>query len=447
MNVALRTGSSQNDNTMAPIQARADSGGGGSGHSVTWGINGLVVVLAVVSVILRFYTRIFTRAGLQADDWLILGALVTALATVMLVLWGNTADPDGLRMSENTDPNYPYTPQDRLYLKLSFSCSVMYFTVCGATKLGILLMYHRIFAISTAFRYQLFISSALVIAWWVGCTIAALRKCQSLEIGLASTLNDPRYCFDFNVFWLASGIAEILLDVLILTLPVAVVVRMRYSLRRKLMVSGIFLLGALYVLIGILTYDLSLYLANGLTIPFSIIVTGIVKVILAYTPGKRSLSYANAELWAALHSSMAIVCASLPIFRPLVRRVGNSSFVIKCSSLLSRRRRRLSSSKSDDKSPESEKEDGSRSLVLSFIASEMVQNLLKKPDAVHVGEQRTSDRQALGKIREEDEREKVPQLPRIDTVGDIELAFDGESASFPRDDENRDFNHNSQRSW
>ncbi|KAI4863291.1 hypothetical protein F4820DRAFT_378739 [Hypoxylon rubiginosum] len=408
---------------MAPIQARADSGGGGSGHSVTWGINGLVVVLAVVSVILRFYTRIFTRAGLQADDWLILGALVTALATVMLVLWGNTADPDGLRMSENTDPNYPYTPQDRLYLKLSFSCSVMYFTVCGATKLGILLMYHRIFAISTAFRYQLFISSALVIAWWVGCTIAALRKCQSLEIGLASTLNDPRYCFDFNVFWLASGIAEILLDVLILTLPVAVVVRMRYSLRRKLMVSGIFLLGAF------------------------IIVTGIVKVILAYTPGKRSLSYANAELWAALHSSMAIVCASLPIFRPLVRRVGNSSFVIKCSSLLSRRRRRLSSSKSDDKSPESEKEDGSRSLVLSFIASEMVQNLLKKPDAVHVGEQRTSDRQALGKIREEDEREKVPQLPRIDTVGDIELAFDGESASFPRDDENRDFNHNSQRSW
>lgn len=237
---------------MAPIQIRTDSGGS-NGHAVTWGINGLVVVLAVVSTALRFYTRVFTRAGLKADDWLILGALLTALVTVVLVLVGNTADPDGLRMSENTDPNYPYTPQDHLYLKLSFSCSVLYFTVSGATKLGILLMYHRIFAVSTLFRYQLFVSSALVIGWWVGCTIAALRKCQDLVVGLASTLNDPQYCFDFNVFWLASGICEILLDVLILTLPVGVIVRMRYSLRRKLMISGIFLLGALYVPITIRT--------------------------------------------------------------------------------------------------------------------------------------------------------------------------------------------------
>ncbi|XXH02057.1 hypothetical protein Hte_008422 [Hypoxylon texense] len=400
---------------MAPIQAR---GSGGSGHSVTWGINGLVVVLAVVSVILRFYTRVFTRAGIKADDWLILGALVTALATVVLVLWGNTADPDGLRMSENTDPDYPYTPQDHLYLKLSFSCSVLYFTVSGATKLGILLMYHRIFAVSTAFRYQLFVSSALVLGWWIGCTVAALRKCQSLEAGLASTLNDPRYCFDFNVFWLASGICEILLDVLILTLPVGVVVRMRYSLRRKLMVSGIFLLGAF------------------------IIVTGIVKVILAYTPGKRSLSYANAELWAALHSSMAILCASLPIFRPLVKRVADSSFVVKFTSLLSRQRRGSSSSNSSDGSHENEKEDNHRSFVLSFIASEMVQNILKKPDAVHLPQQLTSDRLPLGMICEEDDREQVPQLPRIDAAGDMELFFDGEPASFPHYDESRDSNHN-----
>ncbi|KAI1771062.1 hypothetical protein F4818DRAFT_220614 [Hypoxylon cercidicola] len=412
---------------MAPVYERADSGGGGgsSEHTVIWAINGLVVVLAVLSTALRFYTRIFTKAGLKADDWLILGALVTALVMAVLVIWGNTADPDGLRMSENTDPNYPYTPQDRLYLKLSFSCSVLYFTVCGGTKLGILLMYHRIFSVSTAFRYQVFVLSGLVIGWWVGCTVAALRKCQSLESGLASTLNDPRYCFDFNVFWLASGICEILLDVLILTLPVGVIVRMRYSPRQKLIVSGIFLLGAF------------------------IIVTGMVKVILAYTPGKRSLSYANAELWAALHFSMAILCASLPIFRPLIRRVANSPFVAKCSSLVSRRRRGPSSSKSGNGLPENEKHDRGKSFVLSFVVSEMVQDLLKKPDAAHVGglaEQHTSEQQLLGKPSEENQGEQVPQLPRINMAGDIESGFDREPTSLHHHDESGGFHRNSERS-
>ncbi|KAI1763215.1 hypothetical protein GGR53DRAFT_372930 [Hypoxylon sp. FL1150] len=411
---------------MTPIEIRADGDGSTNGHAVTWGINGLVVVLAVVSTALRFYTRIFTRAGLKADDWLILGALVTALVTVALVIVGNTADPNGLRMSENTDPNYPYTPQDHLYLKLSFSCSVLYFTVSGATKLGILLMYHRIFAISTLFRYQLFVSSALVLGWWVGCTVAALRKCQDLVVGLASTLNDPRYCFDFNVFWLASGICEILLDVLILTLPVGVVVRMRYSVKRKLMISGIFLLGAF------------------------IIVTGIVKVILAYTPGKRSLSYANAELWAALHSSTAILCASLPIFRPLLKRVTSSTLVTKLSSILSRKRRGSGRSSPGGESDETEKRDSSNStrpFVMSFIVSEMVQDLLKSPDPAHLDgpiELHTSERLPLGKIGEEDQ---VPQLPRISVVGDIKLDFDGDCRQSPgHRDENVDFNHNPERS-
>lgn len=46
---------------------------------------------------------------------------------------------------------------------------------------------------------------------------------------------------------MASGACEIFLDALILTLPISVVVRMRFSLRRKLTVLSIFLLGGLYV--------------------------------------------------------------------------------------------------------------------------------------------------------------------------------------------------------
>ena len=59
-----------------------------SDTTATTAVGALVIVLAVVSVALRFYTRHFTRAGLGWDDWLILLALITTIATDVLVLVG-----------------------------------------------------------------------------------------------------------------------------------------------------------------------------------------------------------------------------------------------------------------------------------------------------------------------------------------------------------------------
>ncbi|KAI1805957.1 hypothetical protein F4811DRAFT_195202 [Daldinia bambusicola] len=285
-----------------------------STQDATLAVSGLVIALAVISVVLRFYTRRLTRLGLGADDWLILVAVVATLITAALLLYGNSFDPLGLWVSENTDSDYVYTPEDILYLKVSFVSSVLYFTIAGATKLGILLMYYRIFSVSTAFRYQLFVAVSLVIGWWVGCTVATLTNCIPLEWSWNNSLADPRYCFDYNVFWMASGACEIFLDVLILTLPISTVVRMRLSTQRKITISIIFLLG-------------------GFTI-----ITGLVKVILGYPPDSRVPSYSNTEVWTTVHAGLAIVCASLPIFRPLVRRISELSLVSKASNMFSIRR-------------------------------------------------------------------------------------------------------------
>ncbi|KAI8959583.1 hypothetical protein F5Y11DRAFT_359093 [Daldinia sp. FL1419] len=228
---------------MAPVSAPSESDG-----DVTLAVSGVIIALATMSVALRFYTRKFTRLGLKADDWLIMAAVVAALATAALLLWGNSVDPDGLRATENTNPDYVYTAEDVFYLKLSFVSSILYFTIAGATKLGILLMYYRIFAVSTAFRYQLFLSVALVIGWWVGCTVATLTNCIPLEWSWINSLSDARYCFDYNIFWMASGACEIFLDVLILALPISVIVRMRLSTKRKVTISIIFLLGGLTII-------------------------------------------------------------------------------------------------------------------------------------------------------------------------------------------------------
>lgn len=68
---------------MAPVQIQAHGN-----EDATMAVSALVIVLAVLSVALRFYTRIFTRAGLGADDWLIMSAVVATLLTAALLLWG-----------------------------------------------------------------------------------------------------------------------------------------------------------------------------------------------------------------------------------------------------------------------------------------------------------------------------------------------------------------------
>ncbi|ORY00289.1 hypothetical protein BCR34DRAFT_546930 [Clohesyomyces aquaticus] len=298
---------------MAPIQARADAHGSGESDT-TLAVSGLIIVLAVISCALRFYTRIFTKSGLKSDDWFILVAVLATLLTAALLLWGNAIDQNGLWVSENTDPTYVYTEQDILYLKIAFVASVIYFTIAGTTKLGILLMYNRIFNVSDSFRWQLYIASALVMGWWIGCTVATLTNCIPLEWSWINSFADPRYCFDFNIFWTASGACEIFLDVLILTLPISVVVRLSLSLKKKLMVVGIFALG------------------------WFAVITGIVRVILGYNKGNRVPSYSGAEVWTTVHAGLSIVCASLPCFKPLVRKIAGLSFLARISSLLSIRR-------------------------------------------------------------------------------------------------------------
>jgi hypothetical protein len=68
---------------MAPIKLEAHSS-----QDATLAVSALVIVLAVISVGLRFYVRVFTKSGIKSDDWFILAAVVATLATAALLLWG-----------------------------------------------------------------------------------------------------------------------------------------------------------------------------------------------------------------------------------------------------------------------------------------------------------------------------------------------------------------------
>ncbi|KAM3076677.1 hypothetical protein ACMFMG_007482 [Clarireedia jacksonii] len=255
----------------------------------------VVAVLSVIAVALRFFTRRLTGAGIASDDWWILGGIVSFLVTGSLILYGVKSDPNGGDLIDRDSPTFDYAPHTT-YLKISFIIAILYFTVVTAIKTSILLMYRRIFTVSLGRAYPVLMS--IIVMWWLSGTVATIVSCipvSRLWIGPSA----GGYCFNFNIFWMAMGVVEILVDSCILILPVRIVLGLHMSNDHKIMVSGIFLLGSFP----------------------SVIVTGIVRVILGYAPGSQNVDFSKAELWSAVHVGMAIVCACLPSFRPLLTSI------------------------------------------------------------------------------------------------------------------------------
>lgn len=144
-----------------------------------------------------------------------------------------------------TDPDYVYTPANQSHLKLSWISSILYYSIVCPAKLSILLMYNRIFAISSSFRRQVCVISVLLVLFWAACTLADIFNCWPVRWSWLNSLSPAAHCFNFNLFWFSTGIIEALFDVAIIVLPVNMVRKLQMSLKRRIGLITIFLLGAL----------------------------------------------------------------------------------------------------------------------------------------------------------------------------------------------------------
>jgi hypothetical protein len=124
---------------------------------------------------------------------------------------------------------------------------VLYFTITASTKLSILFMYNRLFSSSPNFRTQVLVVGFLVIAFWIGCTVANLLNCIPLKFDWIDSLDDPRHCFNYNIFWMASGAVEAVIDVLIIIMPMRIILTLNLDRGKKIALAAVFLLGVLYV--------------------------------------------------------------------------------------------------------------------------------------------------------------------------------------------------------
>lgn len=81
---------------------------------------------------------------------------------------------------------------------------------------------------------------------WLAVILIAFFQCRPMKKAWSPAMKEG-YCIDTNQYFLGNSISNIIMDILILTLPVLALVKLQMKLLPKLIVIGIFLLGSLYV--------------------------------------------------------------------------------------------------------------------------------------------------------------------------------------------------------
>ena len=118
----------------------------------------------------------------------------------------------------------------------------LYALTITAAKLSILYLYRRIFSVK-AFRQVSFVTAAVCVAWWLVFTITALVPCRPVRKFWNPQLEG--YCYNFDMFFVVMASVEILLDVIILSLPIKMIIGLQMTYRRKIMLCIVFLVGGL----------------------------------------------------------------------------------------------------------------------------------------------------------------------------------------------------------
>lgn len=190
--------------------------------------------LALLSVALRLISRRIRAQKLWWDDWLIILSMVWSLGVAAEVYYIIHL---GLgRHSAVVSENLVRISQ------LVVAGQVLYVFNLVWSKVGLLLLYYRIFRFANVKRWS-YLIGGFVFGWAVIMTFLFCFVCVPLE-----KLWNPAaegYCIDQVATWIANAASTILTDLMILVLPLPAIWKLQLSWREKYGLLVAFTLGFL----------------------------------------------------------------------------------------------------------------------------------------------------------------------------------------------------------
>jgi len=131
-----------------------------------------------------------------------------------------------------------------------FSIYFLYDATLLLAKASCLLFYTRIFGrphVSGLFKWAIWATHAFNILWFIGIVFGTIFMCDPVAKNYNPTL--PGKCGTTNSLWLGSAVPSVIIDLVLLTLPLPMIWRLRLDRGRKIALLIIFIISYLYVMV------------------------------------------------------------------------------------------------------------------------------------------------------------------------------------------------------
>jgi hypothetical protein len=182
-------------------------------------------------------------------------------------------------------------------LQYFYICQVTYKTSINLTKCSILLLFTRIFGNIRWFKYLALLLMTVVAMYGISSVTATIFQCTPVPRAFNKSISGT--CIDNEKFWYANAGFSVATDVIILCMPMPLVRQLQIPRVQKVALIVVFALGGFVVI----TSCLRMTTIN----------------LAAVTP---DTTYdITSTMWTVIEMNIAIVCACLPMIRPLIVRL------------------------------------------------------------------------------------------------------------------------------
>ncbi|KAL8956506.1 MAG: hypothetical protein Q9193_005994 [Seirophora villosa] len=290
---------------------------------VIYAIAILFSLLAIAATVLRFYARSIKKVGISWDDYAIIPALkvftiATAITMIIGAAIGDLGRHTDVMLVQNMEgqvaPMPILTHRTVVFQQTVYTTSLTQVLTFGFTKLAVLLFYQRIFQ-GKWFHRAVWLMIGVDFIWTVTFFFANLLQCYPIEINWTGVVI-------VRVF-LSSPPSPSHAKVCIVSSPTELsqlqIWAMQMSIRRKLAVCGIFLLGFMTVAAGlaklVVVYNILYVVDNDSGLDPN-------SPVLDISWLQTSFVY-----WPMIESGVGIVGACLPLLRPLFAGAATRGFM------------------------------------------------------------------------------------------------------------------------
>ncbi|KAL1899811.1 hypothetical protein Sste5346_002677 [Sporothrix stenoceras] len=249
-------------------------------------------VLAFIIVCLRVYSRVNTKQ-FGIDDALIIVAMILSIGEtattwmfmktnfIAIHIWNVPAEYDVVQA-----------------LIWNFAVQVLYNPILALVKTSMLLFLLKLGSQKPGVRICIHILNTLNLSLMVAIFLVVIFQCTPIAFNWDTTIVGG-HCVQQGTFYLATAALTIFTDVLNLALPFWVFLDLKMPLRVKVALLFVFLLGAIVTIVGIVRL---VFIYQGF-----------------FGSPSADPTYSLGFCTSAIETNLAIICASAPSLRGLIR--------------------------------------------------------------------------------------------------------------------------------